>query len=89
MEFLNDAILDSLSLFTLVSTTPPTQSPFLNSPPIIDHPLYPPRIDYSILDSADDATTPPPDGMILHPLHVSGPSDQRVDLTFFADGCKS
>ena len=31
----------------------------------------------------------PPEQMSLHPLHISGPSIDRLDLTFFADGCKS
>ena len=57
-------------------------------PGVIDHPLYPPRINYAGLDPDDDGLTPPPSGMVLHPIHVSGSSDERIDLTFFADGCK-
>jgi hypothetical protein len=26
--------------------------------------------------------------MVLHPLHISGPEEERVSLTFFADGCE-
>ncbi|RSH89281.1 hypothetical protein EHS25_002393 [Saitozyma podzolica] len=54
-------------------------------PAINDHPSYPPRVDYAALYH-DDGTTPPPDRMVLHPLHISGPEQERVSLTFFADG---
>ena len=36
----------------------------------------------------DDARYPAPEGMRLYPLHVSGSWEDRVDLTFFADGCR-
>jgi hypothetical protein len=26
--------------------------------------------------------------MVLHPLSISGPRDERVNLAFFADGCE-
>jgi hypothetical protein len=32
--------------------------------------------------------TPPPPAMTLTPLLVSGPSENRVDLVFFGDGCR-
>ena len=38
--------------------------------------------------SSHEDGSPPLEGMVLHRLHVSGPSDERVDLTFFADGCE-
>ncbi|GFZ45344.1 hypothetical protein JCM24511_03070 [Saitozyma sp. JCM 24511] len=56
-----------------------------DQPAIYDHPSYPPRVDYAALYH-DDGTTPPPDHMVLHPLHISGPEEERVSLTFFADG---
>ncbi|WVQ96795.1 hypothetical protein IAU59_003902 [Kwoniella sp. CBS 9459] len=54
-------------------------------PAIIDHPLYPPRVDYAALQD-DDGLAPPPEGMKLHRLHVSGQREERVNLMFFADG---
>ena len=75
-----------------LSDVSPKQHPLMSAsrtPGIIDHPLYPPRLDYAALDPDDDGQTPPPSGMVLYPIHVSGPSNARVDLTFFADGCKS
>lgn len=48
---------------------------------------YLPRIDYAASDPTDDGSTLPPSSMKLHPLHVGGDSKDKVDLTFFADGC--
>jgi hypothetical protein len=47
-----------------------------------------PRIDYT-LDEDDLRPVDPPFNMILTPLHVSGRWENRVDLTFFSDGCES
>jgi hypothetical protein len=58
-----------------------------NSAAIIDHPSYPPRIDYAALYPDEAFNGQPPDEMKLHALHVSGESRERVDLTFFSDGC--
>ncbi|ODO10063.1 hypothetical protein I350_02289 [Cryptococcus amylolentus CBS 6273] len=52
------------------------------------HPADLPHVDYTALDRDDDGTSPPPEGMVLYPLHVSGPSEDRVNLMFFSDGCE-
>jgi len=39
------------------------------------------------LTSAPKPSLPPPPPMTLTPLLVSGPSENRVDLVFFGDGC--
>lgn len=71
-----------------VIPAPEAQTPFKVYPDSVDngHPGHVPRIDYLQVDG-DDGTTLPPDGMILHPIHISGPEKERVALTFFADGC--
>ena len=40
------------------------------------------------LASPPKTPVPPPPPMTLTPLLVSGPSENRVDLVFFGDGCK-
>ncbi|TYJ58548.1 hypothetical protein B9479_000757 [Cryptococcus floricola] len=50
------------------------------------HPADFPHLDYTALDPDDDGTSSPPEGMVLYPLHVSGPSEDRVNLMFFSDG---
>jgi hypothetical protein len=40
------------------------------------------------LDGSSRVPSPPPPPMILTPLLISGPSENRVDLVFFGDGCK-
>ena len=40
------------------------------------------------LASAPETLLPPPPPMTLTPLLVSGPSENRIDLVFFGDGCK-
>lgn len=50
------------------------------------------RIDYASLypgTEGEKGEVDPPEGMILHKLHVEpGNSKNRVDITFFADGCE-
>lgn len=47
----------------------------------------------TVLASADSFTLPlspplpPPPPLTIKPLIISGPSDNRVDLVFFSDGC--
>lgn len=53
---------------------------------IANHPSFPPRIDYSQLES-HAVSVDPPGNMTLWGLHVSGKSNDSYDLTFFADGC--
>lgn len=43
--------------------------------------------DQFMLASAPKPRLPPPPPMTLTPLLVSGPSENRVDLVFFGDGC--
>lgn len=40
---------------------------------------------YTLLN--DLAPLPAPPKLSVTPLHISGPSDNRIDLVFFADGC--
>ena len=44
--------------------------------------------DQFLLASAPEPPLPPPPTMTLTPLLVSGPSENRVDLVFFGDGCE-
>ncbi|WVQ73160.1 hypothetical protein IAR50_002724 [Cryptococcus sp. DSM 104548] len=55
-------------------------------PTVLDHPSNLPHIDYAALDSDANGPSPPLQGMVLYPLHVSGPSEDRVNLMFFSDG---
>ncbi|ORY31425.1 IgA peptidase M64-domain-containing protein [Naematelia encephala] len=71
----------------LISQQQPASVPVQISA-ITDSPLHP-HIDHSALYPDDGEVVPPPEGMVLHPLHVSGPSAERVDLTFFSDGYTS
>ena len=41
-----------------------------------------------LLANAPKLPLPPPPSMTLTPLLVSGPSENRVDLVFFGDGCR-
>ncbi len=43
--------------------------------------------DQFLLANAPKPPLPPPPPMTLTPLLVSGPSENRVDLVFFGDGC--
>lgn len=52
-----------------------------------DHPGCLPKINY-LSDEDVFSHIDPPEDMSLTPLHVSGDWEDRVDLTFFADGCK-
>nr|XP_018262555.1 uncharacterized protein I303_05572 [Kwoniella dejecticola CBS 10117]OBR84713.1 hypothetical protein I303_05572 [Kwoniella dejecticola CBS 10117] len=56
---------------------------------VIDHPLYPPRINYAKLDAENSRSSHIdglPNGMITQAIHVSEDRDDRVDLMFFSDG---
>ena len=44
--------------------------------------------DQFLLANAPKPPLPPPPPMTLSPLLVSGPSENRVDLVFFGDGCE-
>lgn len=53
-----------------------------------DHPGCLPRIDYAALGVDEATEVPAPEEMVLYKLHVSGNWSDRVDLTFFSDGCE-
>lgn len=46
--------------------------------------ICPPKLWYDDFELHSAA----PNDMVLHPLHISGGWSNRVDLTFFADGCE-
>ncbi|KAK6908348.1 hypothetical protein I203_102349 [Kwoniella mangroviensis CBS 8507] len=66
----------------------PIISPDLASRAIIDHPLYPPRVNYEILEPNDEESDPfeLPEGAIFYPVHVTGNEQEKFNLMFFADG---
>ncbi|WWC95938.1 hypothetical protein V866_002805 [Kwoniella sp. B9012] len=66
----------------------PIISPDLASRAIIDHPLYPPRINYELLEPDDEESDPfdLPEDSISYPVHVTGDEKEKFNLMFFADG---
>lgn len=54
----------------------------------LDHPGCLPRINYHEPPENDTLIGDLSEEMILHHLHISGPWTDRVDLTFFSDGCE-
>ncbi|KAK8858455.1 hypothetical protein IAR55_002682 [Kwoniella newhampshirensis] len=80
-------LLLSFSLLFLSPSvfTSPTQRPF--APPLGTEVESEYHLNTGLdADDAFDEAVPPPAGMVLYPLHSSGPRDDRVNLMFLADG---
>lgn len=66
----------------------PAQAPFQHASTDDYAGPHTPRVHYNMIPE-HAGFADPPSSMRIQPIHTSGSSAERVDLTFFSDGCES